>query len=33
MLMTFFGPKRWAAHAHPHEASATMNVISITRVM
>ena len=24
MLMTFFGPKRWAAHAHPHEASATM---------
>ncbi|CAB4884873.1 unannotated protein [freshwater metagenome] len=25
MLMTFFGPKRWAAHAHPHEASATMS--------
>ncbi|OZF30091.1 NADH-quinone oxidoreductase subunit L [Rhodococcus sp. 14-2483-1-1] len=24
MLMTFFGPKRWAAQAHPHEASATM---------
>ncbi|MBY4108728.1 NADH-quinone oxidoreductase subunit L [Rhodococcus fascians] len=24
MLMTFFGPKRWAAHAHPHEASTTM---------
>jgi NADH-quinone oxidoreductase subunit L len=24
MLMTFFGPKRWAAHAHPREASATM---------
>ncbi|KQU53786.1 NADH:ubiquinone oxidoreductase subunit L [Rhodococcus sp. Leaf278] len=26
MLMTFFGPKRWAAQAHPHEASATMTV-------
>ncbi|MEK8071882.1 NADH-quinone oxidoreductase subunit L [Rhodococcoides navarretei] len=24
MLMTFFGPKRWSAQAHPHEASATM---------
>ncbi|MBY4228746.1 NADH-quinone oxidoreductase subunit L [Rhodococcus fascians] len=24
MLMTFFGTKRWAAHTHPHEASATM---------
>jgi NADH-quinone oxidoreductase subunit L len=24
MLMTFFGPKRWAVHAHPREASATM---------
>ncbi|MEU3473306.1 NADH-quinone oxidoreductase subunit L [Rhodococcus sp. NPDC006774] len=24
MLLTFFGPKRWSAQAHPHEASATM---------
>lgn len=24
MLLTFFGPKRWPAQAHPHEASATM---------
>jgi NADH-quinone oxidoreductase subunit L len=24
MLMTFFGEKRWAADAHPHEAPATM---------
>jgi NADH-quinone oxidoreductase subunit L len=24
MLMTFFGKKRWAADAHPHEAPATM---------
>ena len=24
MLLTFFGQKRWAAKAHPHEASATM---------
>ncbi|MFY2789475.1 NADH-quinone oxidoreductase subunit L [Rhodococcus sp. MALMAid1271] len=24
MLMTFFGPKRWAAQAHPHEAPPTM---------
>ncbi|MDI6630268.1 MAG: NADH-quinone oxidoreductase subunit L [Rhodococcus sp. (in: high G+C Gram-positive bacteria)] len=26
MLLTFFGPKRWSAQAHPHEASATMTV-------
>lgn len=26
MLMTFFGPKRWAAQADPHEASATMTI-------
>ncbi|MDV8020870.1 NADH-quinone oxidoreductase subunit L [Rhodococcus sp. IEGM 1330] len=24
MLLTFFGPKRWSAQAHPHEVSATM---------
>ncbi|MGV0850812.1 NADH-quinone oxidoreductase subunit L [Mycolicibacterium phlei] len=24
MLMTFFGEKRWAEHAHPHEAPAVM---------
>lgn len=24
MLMTFFGPKRWADNAHPHEAPAVM---------
>ena len=24
MLMTFFGPKRWAAHSHPHESPAVM---------
>jgi len=24
MLLTFFGQKRWAADAHPHEAPATM---------
>ncbi|ULE33503.1 NADH-quinone oxidoreductase subunit L [Mycobacterium sp. IDR2000157661] len=24
MLMTFFGEKRWAAHAHPHEAPKVM---------
>jgi NADH-quinone oxidoreductase subunit L len=24
MLMTFFGPKRWEAHAHPHESPAVM---------
>ncbi|MDA2893906.1 NADH-quinone oxidoreductase subunit L [Mycolicibacterium sp. BiH015] len=24
MLMTFFGEKRWADHAHPHEAPAVM---------
>ncbi|OZF43441.1 NADH-quinone oxidoreductase subunit L [Rhodococcus sp. 14-1411-2a] len=26
MLLTFFGPKRWSAQAHPHEATATMTV-------
>ncbi|MDV6229309.1 NADH-quinone oxidoreductase subunit L [Rhodococcus cerastii] len=26
MLLTFFGPKRWSAQAHPHETTATMTV-------
>lgn len=26
MLMTFFGEKRWADHAHPHEAPAVMTL-------
>ena len=24
MLLTFFGPKRWAPQAHPHESPASM---------